>query len=309
MIYFIQKIKIFLLGYILLLFLSACSSDEKEEKEILYDFPPLSLSALTALNTMSESMEGFFVTTDLSDWDKSYADRGFYLYVCIRFLNDPTVQGKLNKSAIPLLIQASNDKDQPEAEAVLLLHPKTKKPGGDFWFYHEEGQKFALAGSPLSIKEQEHLVLDVGFNSESRLMEVSFLKKDVSLKLLDRPVAPDPEEEEESVDTEEGDNIDEETKKDWVLKVGSFAKQFSSSCENWPVLNYTPSQEFPDYVKSGEGEGAEGSADGGSNAKEGSSKKEGSGTNSASLGPLSVPKQTLIPESAPYVPVAKVATS
>ena len=293
----------------LLFFLSACSN-EKEEKEVLYSFPSLSLGSLVDLKKMSESMEGFFITTDLSDWDKSYADRGFYLYVCIRFLNDPTIQEKLQKSAIPILIQASNNTTQPAAETVLLLHPKTKKTGGDFWFYYEERQKFALNDSPISIKDQEYLILDVGFNSESRLMEMSFLKKGVSLKLLDRPVAIDPEEdaEEKSTDTEDKDSIDEETKKDWVLKVGSFAKQFSSSCENWPVLNYTHSKGLPDYIKVHYKQETNGSAS--QEQEPPSTEAPSSAADSASLGSTSgIPKQTLIPESAPYVAVPKVTAS
>ena len=112
------------------LFLISCG-----EVKTLYKFAPLSDGQLVDLKQASENIEGFFLTTDLSDseTDKS----GVQFYVCVRFLNDPKVNKILNKSAIPLLVQVSKDSNAPQAESLVLLQPKTNRV-----FYYEESKKF-----------------------------------------------------------------------------------------------------------------------------------------------------------------------
>ena len=305
-----------LLGWALISALCLLSCSNEDDKiETLYEFPSLSQGQLVDLKKASESMEGFFITTDLSDWDPSYADRGFYLYVCVRFLNDPTLNEKLNKSAIPLLIQASNHPDRPEAEAILLLHPKTKKDEGHSQFYYEEQQHFGLASTAIKVKEVEYLILDSLFNSSGRLMEMSFLKKGTDLKSLkledgfQRPIPPDSnteENNEESEDEGESTTEDEELKaQNLILTVGAFAKQFSKSCSGWPMTHYTHSAELPSYLKvqySGE--------ENPSTSSETKEEPETTDSNppSVSLNSAGIPEQTLIPEEAPYVPVPKTTT-
>ena len=285
--------------FIVFLFFSACAEEDKE-KEILYDFPSLSLGQLVDLKKESESMEGFFITTDLSDWDPSYADRGFYLYVCVRFLNDLTLNEKLKKSALPLLIQASNHKDRPEAETLLLLHPQTKKSDGKYQFYMEESQHFALSATPILVKEQEYFILDSDFNSSGRLTSLSFLKKDTDLKSLDRPVQKAKEENDEESDSKEEPvetkNNEDDKAKDLVLKVGAFAKQFTGSCASWPILNYTHSEEVAEYLKVSYSE---------EKKTQTSSSSNTSGGDQSSVSASDIPPQTLIPETAPYEPVQK----
>ena len=295
----------------ILFFLFVSCSDE--EAEYLYDFPPLSQGQLIDLKKISETIEGFLITTDLSDVDSSWAERGFYLYVCIRFLNDETVNKKLNKSAIPLLIQVSTHKDKPEAESVLLLHPKTVKSDAGGVFYYEEKQHFQLVDSPITIRNMEYNIFDVEFNQKGKITHISFIKKGTSLDDLQavREAGEDDEEEDddeqsttddenadddnddENTDNEDNETDDEkeESKKDLLLEVQAFAKQFSSSCTDWPILKYKHSDGLPDYLQvrySGEG----------------GTKKDG-GTSSTGSKPIQVPSQvqTPIPEGAPHKPV------
>lgn len=304
---------IFLKRCILILFFLFISCSD-EEAEYLYDFPSLSQGQLIDLKKISETIEGFFITTDLSDVDNSWAERGFYLYACIRFLNDETVNKKLNKSAIPLLIQVSTHKDKPEAESVLLLHPKTVKSDAGGVFYYEEKQHFQFVDSPITIRGIEYNIFDVEFNQKGKITHISFIKKGTSLDDLQavREEGEDENDEEDDEDerntdnenddnngddddtdddNEDNDNDDEkeESKKDLLLEVQAFAKQFSSSCANWPILKYKHSDGLPDYLQvrySGE---------------------EGTGGQGSSTGskPTQVPKeiQTPIPENAPHTPV------
>ena len=99
-------------------------TDNSDNYLYSYEFPSLSLGQLVDLKKSSESMEGFFLTTDMSDFDASWANRGFYLYTCVRFLNNEGINNKLKKSSIPLLIQISNNKNKPMAEATCFTSSK-----------------------------------------------------------------------------------------------------------------------------------------------------------------------------------------
>lgn len=221
--------------FILIFFLISCSGKQVKSDESLYDFPPLSKEQLIVLKEKSKTMEGFFMTTDLSDLDNSWAERGFYLYVCIRFLNDSTVNNLLNKSAIPLLIQASNYKNKPEAESLLLLHPKVKNI-----FYYKERKHFQLTDSAILIRDRTYNIFDVTFNSSGRITHVSFLKEGASMEELEQVLSQERENEE--------DGNKAKNTKDVILEVRGFAKQYSSSCSGWPILNYDHSNEPPDYL-------------------------------------------------------------
>ena len=191
--------------FILFLFLMSCSGGEDAaDTTPLYNFPPLSLAQLTGLKESSKKLEGFFITTDLSDLDSTWAERGFYLYVCVRFLNDVTLNSRLNKSAIPLLFQISNYKDRPEAEAVVLLHPKTQGI-----FYYKERRHFSFVDSVIMIRNSGYNIFDVTFNSKGKITHVSFLKNGISLEELEKIAA----------------EKEDETKKDHILGVKGFARQ------------------------------------------------------------------------------------
>ena len=284
--------------FILFLFLISCS-DEKEVK-LLYKFPSLSQGQLVDLKKVSETLEGFFITTDLSDLDSSWSERGFYLYVCIRFLNDETMNNKLKKSAIPLLIQVSNHPDKPEAESVLPFHPQTMKSGTGGISYYEERQLFQLTDSTITIRGMEYNIFDVEFNQKGKITNLSFLKKGTKLEDLERAVSKEEEEEqEEEADsndesTNENNEESEEDKKELVLGVTAFAKQFSSSCKNWPILNYKNSSTLPEYLQ------VHYSVENGNVAKAKPATKTAKDTSSPQNS--AIPPQTLIPEDAPFTP-------
>jgi len=305
---------------IFILFFSFISCSSEDDQSPIYSFPPLSVGKLIDLKKTSEKMEGFFITTDLSDWDSSWAERGFYVYVCIRFLNDKTVNQKLDRSAIPLLVQVSNDKDKPEAESVILLHPKTLEDGSQWFFPYQERtrKRFQFAQSSISVKDTEYNIFDVILNKEGKITNMSFLKNGVTLEALKEAMAlengetniessAEMDQTEEELAKDNGTNKDKATEeetasaenttpqnvKDLVLEVGSFAKQFSSSCEKWPVLNYTHSNEVPDYLT----------------VDYKASKGEANGTGEEGSPPVTnnktpIPQQNIIPEDAPYNPMS-----
>ncbi len=290
------------------------SCSDEEEKETLYKFPSLSQGQLIDLRKTSEKMEGFFITTDLSDLDPSWAERGYYLYVCVRFLNDHTVNEKLKKSAIPLLVQVSTHEDKPTAEAIVLLHPQTMKSGEGI-FYYEERQLFQLTDSSIVIRDVEYNIFDMMVNPKGKITRLSFVRKDVKPEQLKERFASEEEEEEEEDDEEEEeddeeeeeedeeeDNNEEEEQKNLFLEVTSFAKQFSSSCDNWAILNYKHSQELPAYLQTGlSGETS------GENKSGSSSEKSGTSTASqdsrSPVPPIQPPAP--ISEDIPYVPAPK----
>ena len=294
---------------LLLFFLVNCSDDEKNTR-VLHDFPSLSQGQLIDLKKISETIEGFFITTNLSDLDSAWEEQGFYLYVCIRFLNDETVNSKLNKSAIPLLIQVSTHKDKPEAESVLLVHPKTMKSGVGGTFYYEEKVhfKFHLADTSMVIKNTEYNIFDVIFNPKGKITQLSFLKKGTSLEELEKAI---PEEEdddevededsgEEGSDDENDDDTEEKVKKrkDLILEVTAFAKQFSSSCTGWPILNYQHSEEIPLYLQVKYSE----NLDENNNNNQGTTTTGGGNSKNENKNP-EIPKQRLIPLDAPHQPM------
>ncbi len=307
--------------FILFFLFISCSEEEEEKTEILYPFPPLSKGQLIDLKKESEKIEGFFVTTDLSDLDSSYAERGFYLYVCIRFLNDQTVNNKLKKSAIPLLVQVSNHQDKPEAESLLLFHPKTVKPDKNGIFYYEERQSFKFTDSSMIIKDKEYNIFDVTINEKSKITELSFIKKGTKLEDLNRAVSgkdtENSENEEENSEDDDSthpteENNEEANKKDLILGVTAFAKQFSSSCENWAFLNYKHSKDLPGYLQVSYSNGnGEDSTDNGSNKKgqkgsEADSAKSGAEEGSSSTSNPNIPTQTPIPENTPHTPAPQI---
>ncbi len=310
--------------FILFWFFVGCSSDEEEKSETLYGFPPLSQGQLIDLKNQSEKIEGFFVTTSLSDLDLSWSERGFYIYVCIRFLNDQAVNNKLKKSAIPLLVQVSNHKDRPEAESLLLFHPETIKPDKNGVFYYEERQFFKFMDSPIIIRNKEYNIFDVVFNEKSKITEMFFVKKGVSAEELNRAISAgnkndegDDEEDSTKVTDDNQDNDENSggngSKKDIILGVTAFAKQFSNSCEDWAILNYNHSKELPDYLKVSSGSGDDGNAgnknetgtgeDGNvtDNADGAEPAKAGSQTNNPDTS--GIPSQEPIPEDAPHRPL------
>ena len=284
------------LAFILFLFLISCSGEDEEKIDYVYDFPPLSQGRLIDLKKESESIEGFFITTDLSDLDPSWAERGFYIYVCIRFLNDKEVNDKLNKSAIPLLIQVSNHKDRPEAESVLLLHPETRQSEKGIFYYEEKGE-FELMDTSIVIRDMEYNIFDVEFNPKGKITRVLFIKKGTTPEELKQASS----EEEENGNEDGGETMEQESKEDLILEVKDFAKQFSGSCEGWPVLNYSHSNAIPDYLN------VEYKKD---DSKENNKNNNNNNNNNASApqttvqdSQVSVPPQTLIDEDAPYNPV------
>ena len=277
-----------LIRLLVILFLVSCSGDT-ERNNILYGFPSLSQGQLVDLRNRSETIEGFFITTDLSDLDSSWEERGFYLYVCIRFLNDAGVNQKLNNSAIPLLIQVSTHKDQPTAESVVLLHPETEDT-----FYYEERKHFQLAESPILIKDTEYHIFDVLFNEKGKITNISFLKAGVTLEDL-KNAEEDTDEDEDSnngeEETDENEEVDTELKKkDVLLEVTAFAKQSSVSCQNWSLLNYNHSDQVPDYLQTNYSRGQ-------NSGDAGNSGSSGTGSNSG------IRDVSLIPEDAEYKPV------
>ena len=237
--------------YLFLCFiLLGCDPEMTQTGHSLYSFPPLSQGQLVDLKKQSEEMEGFFITTNLSDGDSAWAERGFYIYVCIRFLNDPDVNEKIKRSALPLLIQVSTKKDRPEAESILLLHPDSLKPSGIELFYKER-RLFEFTYSPMNIGEQNYEIFDVNFNSKSKISELFFLKEGTSLKELEQTsLEEENNETEEEDDDYDDDEVTSNTKQkiDSILKITSFAKQFTSSCTDWPLLNFEHSEELPSYL-------------------------------------------------------------
>ena len=291
-----------LLKRLILFFLLVSCSGGDDEAHILYSFPSLSQGQLIDLKNQSETIEGFFMTTDLSDLDSAWEERGFYLYVCIRFLNDKEVNEKLNKSAIPLLLQVSTHKDKPTAESILLLHPETVKDKKGT-FYYEERQHFQFVDSSITIRNIEYNIFDVFFNERGKITNISFLKEGATLEDLanDSSESEEEEEEEDDENDDENENEDEdreetaeddseqEKKQDVLLEVKAFAKQFSSSCTDWPILEYKHSEEIPDYLKVNYIEGNSGTT---------------SGTNSGSSSADSTLRELpLIPEDAEHRPV------
>ena len=227
----------------MVVFLGGCSGGE-----LAYTFPSLSTGRLVDLKQDSEKLEGFYMTTHLSDFIPALAKKGLPVYVCVRFLNDKRVNKKLHKSAIPLLVQASTHKTGPQAEAAVLLHPKTKGV-----FYYEENRVFKLPSSPFILQNTEYDILDVHFNKSYKLTHVYLKKRGVELDDISRlkpslaPASEDlPEEPSEASQGAAKNSLDSP-----VLQLSSFVKLSSSSevCSNWPALQYKLLEDVPDYLK------------------------------------------------------------
>ena len=288
--------------FFLFVFWTACS-DKKEETESLYGFPTLPYEQLVQLKRASEKIEGFFLTTNLSDLDPSFAARGLYLYVCVRFLNDPAVNSKLKKSAVPLLIQVSvNDETAPAAESVVLFHPQTLKADNQTGiFYYEERQKFQLKDKPIVLRGKEYNIFDVAFNEQSRIHQMSFIKKGAKWEDLDRPAltAQENEDSENTEEPAEDGETEERDKKYQVLWAGGFAKKSSGSCEDWDRLNYQHSTDVPDYLKPPAGSATADTSGQGAGAADHSSRLP------APSSPPLVQAPKPIPENTPYTPIQK----
>jgi len=206
--------------------------DQKDNNPYSYTFPALSSDQLMNLKKSFESMEGFFMTTDMSDFDDTWADRGLYLYVCIRFLNNEDVNNKLKNSAIPLLIQMSNERDRPVAEAILLLHPKT-----DGVFYHVERHHFNFLSVPIQIGRTKYLIHDVKFNRQGKITDISLVEGTVDLGELKQLLFVHGE----GIYTNYADytkNNRSNSSENPFVETKGFAKLYNSSCESWGFINY-----------------------------------------------------------------------
>ena len=236
--------RVFLVGIFLIL--QGCVQDNA-----LYTFPALSAGQLVDLKKASEQIEGFFLTTDLSDVNVSGSKIGSQIYVCVRFLNDPTVNIKLKKSTIPLLVQVSTDQNVPQAESVLLVHPKTKGV-----FYYEESQVFKFPASPFVWNNKEYDLLDFYFNKDGKVSSIYFKQKGMPLEDIRQDIGQNIDQYVASADGSStslqqndsaGDNIS--TPEGSVLKISSFAKLDSTDCSTWPRLRYTHVEEIPEYLQ------------------------------------------------------------
>ncbi len=190
------------------------------------------------------------MTTQMSDLHPSLASRGHYTYVCIRFLNDKTVNETLNRSAVPLLIQVSSETDKPQAESVLLYHLETRDR-----FFYDDREFFKLAHSPINLGETEYNILDVEFNQKGKITEIVFVEKGSQLENEIKAESDEKEsydshrDEKEEVLTKEAEEYaDEEDPQSSLLMLRAFARVSSSDCQNWPILNYKQSDEIPDYL-------------------------------------------------------------
>ena len=233
-------LKLFLFVVCLLSMVLSCDNHD-DNSPYSYTFPALSTGQLMDLKKSSESMEGFFMTTDMSDFDNSWANRGFYLYICIRFLNHEGINNKLKKSAIPLLIQISNEKDKPMAEAILLLHPKT-----DGVFYHVERRYFNFLSTSIQIGKTKYLIHDVRINKQGKVTNISLVEESADLEELKQLLFEYGEDiytdyASYSESTNEGENPFVETQ--------GFAKLHGSSCGSWSFINYHHNTTTPAYLK------------------------------------------------------------
>ena len=227
-------------AFFLLLFLF-CGCEELRV-EYSYDFPSLSSGQLVDLKKTSEALEGFFMTTDLSDFDEAWANRGAYLYSCVRFLNNEGINNKLKKSAIPLLVQVSNKKNKPMAEAVMLLHPKT-----DGVFYHVERRYFNFVSTPIQIGQKKYLIHDVKFNKKGKITGISFVEESVDLKELKTLLVEYGEEIYSDYNSYAG--TEKNGSEDPFIEAQNFAKLFNSNCASWKFINYQHNDTVPDYLK------------------------------------------------------------
>ena len=249
--------------FIFMIFFMSCA-EQPNENQPGYTFPPLSLGKLVDLKKVSESMEGFFMTTNLSDLYESGSERGLYLYVCVRFLNDENLNKKINKSAIPLLIQTSTDGEVSAdnkgqvAESILLLYSENQNQ-----FLYSERQRFQLKDSFITLENVQYRIRNVEFNTHHKITSISFIPGDMEPEDLKAKDTEDVEEnsdnngnsdnnneqEEEEEDIDSGGTNDEEEPEDRLMHVGSFARIHSSSCSHWPIFNYEHNEELPEHLR------------------------------------------------------------
>ena len=239
--FYIFKFPLLKVSVLAVLCLSIFSCGESDS-EYSYHFPALSSGQLIDLKKKSETMEGFFMTTDLSDFDEAWASRGTYLYSCVRFLNNEGINNKLKKSAIPLLVQVSNKKDEPMAEAVMLLHPKT-----DGVFYHIERRYFNFVSAPIQIGQKKYLIHDIKFNKKGKITSISFVEESVDLKELKTLLVEYGEEIYSDYNSYAG--AENNGSDNPFIEAQNFAKLFSSNCNSWSFINYQNNDTVPDYLK------------------------------------------------------------
>ena len=271
------------------LFLTACAEDSP-----VYAFPSLSVGKLVDLKKASEKLEGFFLTTALSDSVLATGSAGLSIYVCVRFLNDPAVNAKIKQSAIPLLVQAGTLPNAPEAEAVLLFHPETEE-----MFYYEEGRRFQFASMALVWGNQEYEIMDYHFNENGRVRDIYFKPKGVSEERIHGIRG---REDQYIISPEEAKQMERQDKDSarlMILKLSSFARLVNQSCSNWPLLRYSHSPGVPDYLHINYG-GQEKSGSGQASPPAGNAV----GSTTAGLPPMTKPPKP-IKIDAPYVPVPK----
>ena len=210
--------------------LSGCKNGSKQNNtlnlEPIYSFSVLSTEELTSLKELSQQMEGSFMTTHIEDslGDLVCSKKDCYFYICIRFLNDESLNQKLERSAIPLLLQVSQHPDHPEAESILLLHPESNKH-----FYYEERQLFQLPDQNLSYNNREYRVWDVQFNRFNKIEKILLAEQSLSL---------------EDYQTQMKNEQDQAVSLPLLLS-SSFSKRHSSPCTSWPILNFNHKKSTP----------------------------------------------------------------
>ena len=265
-------------GAFTIIFFCAACSEQGEESD--HHFQSLSLGQLIDLREKSKSMEGFFMTTHLSDVYESGSKIGLYLYVCIRFLNDDDLNKKLKRSAIPLLIQASYVPEKPMAESVFLLYSNDENQ-----LHYSGSEHFRLKSSFIEFEGTEHRIMNVEFNKDHKIINISFIPKDLKMENLEEAL-----DEEDDLSQEEGERINHDDREDeneiqeQIITIGSFAKLHSNSCVDWELFNYDHDHETPEYLKT-------------------PVESQGSGSNGESLEKIPDSMVKPIPPSAPHTPV------
>lgn len=214
---------------------------------------PLSLGQLVDLKKTAEALEGLFMTTALSD-DKAYSKSGKYIYVCVRFLNDPKVNQTINRQGLPLLVQVSDRQVGPKggAEAVFVLKPRTKKQ-----LVYRDKKDLKLNESFIQLSKKSYRIWNVVFNSGNKLDRVTLAPRDLPvnkiLKAEARHLQRFTDEEfdlsEESEDDSEDSEGDESDPLLQLKVVDHFAPMSSRSCQYWTLSHYTHSSETPSYLQ------------------------------------------------------------
>ena len=292
-----SKYVFFLLGTLLFPLLTGCEADPPEGTTTTPRPQPLSLGQLVDLKKTAEAIEGLFMTTALSDTDKAYAKTGKYIYVCVRFLNDPGVNKIINRQGLPLLVQVSDRPESPQgAQAVFVLKPRTKKQ-----LVYRDKKDLKLEESFIQLNKKPYRIWNVEFNPEHRLHRVVLAPRDLPVSKILKAEAghlqlftdeefdiPDePENDSEDLESSGGG---EEGESDPLLQLKTikhFAPMSSRSCQYWNLSHYTHSSETPSYLQ----------------VKYQSTKAPVTPASQSSGEPASPVSTTPLPENKPHTPV------